>query len=197
MTDDEKSRVGERMRDILHKSAIAAVDVNFPHSLMRRCESPIEQLFFVAAWSRGAWTGRLMMLEPGKDGDPAGLLEWNEMTGMTVAGQQVQVGPYRADFLFVRWREGGDPPLLVAVECDGHEFHERTKAQAARDRARDREMLENGVVVFRFTGSEIWADAGKCVAQVLDYLDNEYSKSISRHVDRAEAAAAKLKEAAE
>lgn len=26
----------------------------------------------------------------------------------------------------------------VVVECDGHEFHERTKAQAARDRERDR-----------------------------------------------------------
>lgn len=43
----------------------------------------------------------------------------------------------------------------VAVECDGHEYHERTKEQARRDKSRDRKLLSLGFPVLRFTGSEI------------------------------------------
>lgn len=77
---------------------------------------------------------------------------------------QAPIGKYRADFLVIckidskRWR--------FVVECDGHDFHERTKEQAQRDRERDRTMTALGYVVVRFTGSEIWRDAEACISHL-------------------------------
>ena len=79
---------------------------------------------------------------------------------------QAKVGDYRVDFLFDIWSYDGHQTLVV--ECDGHDFHERTKEQAARDRKRDRWMAEQGIIVLRFTGSEIWADPGSCAEQVVE-----------------------------
>ena len=56
------------------------------------------------------------------------------------------------------------PPLVV--ECDGHEFHERTKEQAQRDKSRDREIMAAGFRTLRFTGSEIYRNAEKCALEV-------------------------------
>lgn len=58
----------------------------------------------------------------------------------------------------------------VIVECDGHEFHERTKEQASRDRERDRILQLQGLHVLRFTGSDIWQDVFKCAEEVLSFL---------------------------
>jgi len=54
-----------------------------------------------------------------------------------------------------------------AIECDGFDYHERTKQQAAYDRSRDRELLIAGVPTLRFTGSEIHADAHRCAMDVI------------------------------
>ena len=76
--------------------------------------------------------------------------------------RQVAIGPYFADFLI--WTPG----FALAVECDGHDFHDRTKQQAAYDRARDRELLRLGVPVIRFTGSEIHHDANRCARELAE-----------------------------
>ena len=69
---------------------------------------------------------------------------------------------YRLDFAFTNEHH----KVKLAVELDGHEFHEKTKEQAAKDRARERRLILNGWLVVRFTGSEIYADARKCVSEV-------------------------------
>jgi len=70
---------------------------------------------------------------------------------------QVRVGRYFADFvLAVRHEEHGT--AYFAIECDGHDFHEKTTQQAQRDKARDRHFQTAGLHIFRFTGSEIWSD---------------------------------------
>ena len=71
---------------------------------------------------------------------------------------------YRADFAFLPLKGSACPPFIV--ELDGHNFHERTKKQAARDRSRDRAMQASGFQVIRFTGSELWRDPLKCVRDV-------------------------------
>ncbi len=76
----------------------------------------------------------------------------------------VRVESYRID-LIVKCSHG-----LIAIECDGHDWHDRTKQQAAYDRARDRWMLKNGVATLRFTGSEIFHSAEKCASEVMDIL---------------------------
>lgn len=57
----------------------------------------------------------------------------------------------------------------LVIECDGHDFHERTKRQAKRDRSRDRAFQQAGYTVFRFTGSEIYNDAWECAGQIFDW----------------------------
>lgn len=64
---------------------------------------------------------------------------------------QEEVGPYRADITVYH----NELDLKVAVECDGHDFHEKTKDQAAKDKKRDREFQKLGYVILRYTGSEI------------------------------------------
>jgi hypothetical protein len=63
-----------------------------------------------------------------------------------------------------------NPDLKVVVECDGHEFHERTKEQARADKSRDRELTAMGYTVLHFTGSEIHADPWKCAREVYRVL---------------------------
>lgn len=58
----------------------------------------------------------------------------------------------------------------IAVECDGHEYHERTREQAMHDRSRDRKCQLAGWKVLRFTGSEIHRDVRGCVKQVLQMM---------------------------
>ncbi len=77
---------------------------------------------------------------------------------------QVACGPYAID---VTVELDG---VKLAVELDGHEWHERTKEQAAKDKARDRFLVRKGYRVLRFTGSEIHKDVGRCAIEVLNIL---------------------------
>jgi uncharacterized protein DUF559 len=91
---------------------------------------------------------------------------------------QFPILDYKADFALARIAyeiehvDGvpGDEILvkspIVVVECDGHDFHEKTKEQAARDKSRDRDMLAQGYRVLRFTGSEIHNRAEKCAMEI-------------------------------
>lgn len=89
---------------------------------------------------------------------------------------QYETGMARVDFIFAHknWRNG--KVFRLVVECDGHDFHERTKDQAERDRSRDRMFQEKGWGIFRFTGSEIWRDPMGCAMQVADWLDHKSSE---------------------
>ena len=82
---------------------------------------------------------------------------------------QADIERFRVDFLLDGlWLK---QRMLLAVECDGHDFHDRTKIQAARDRSRDRKILYDGVLVIRFTGSEIWHSGGlDCASEAYDIL---------------------------
>jgi very-short-patch-repair endonuclease len=87
---------------------------------------------------------------------------------------QYKIGNYRADFLV--WVGYGDKFRGVVVECDGHDFHEKTKEQAARDKSRDRAILESGYSVMRFTGSEIFKDPDACAKQVQKVMQDIASR---------------------
>lgn len=80
---------------------------------------------------------------------------------------QVSIAPYIVDFMFLyRHRRSGEICGIV-VECDGHEFHERTKEQAAHDKSRDRFLQTEGLKVLRFTGSEIWNKTYDCANEII------------------------------
>jgi very-short-patch-repair endonuclease len=101
---------------------------------------------------------------------------------------QAEMGEYRVDFLLthkelvpdfdnpMKLSDGREIPgskyevREIIVECDGHEYHERTKEQARRDKQRDRALQSLGFIVFHYTGSEIWEDVFKCAQEVMRKL---------------------------
>lgn len=106
-----------------------------------------------------------------------------------VLQRQVQIDRFRVDFLIRAYTMGTVAKLTdtgvekvnsqphwrkLVVECDGHQFHERTKEQAASDRSRDRALMGFGYDVFRFTGSELWRDPWGCAEQVVEWAVRGY-----------------------
>ncbi len=77
---------------------------------------------------------------------------------MTIDGRRIV-----ADFAFA-CRLGN--ASIVVVELDGHDFHERTHAQAMRDRTKDRAIQLRGHMVLRFTGHEVMSYGRRCVHEL-------------------------------
>jgi very-short-patch-repair endonuclease len=77
------------------------------------------------------------------------------------------------DYVKRRMNSRGWVDHKLVIECDGHDFHDRTKVQASRDRARDRTLQSLGFQVFRYTGADIWRDVMACATEVLDALTTE------------------------
>ena len=92
--------------------------------------------------------------------------ETDELAYLRISlGEQVRVLDWPVDFL-VGTVNIHEQKFYAVVECDGHDFHERTKAQAARDRQRDRRLQDAGFRVFRFTGSELFNKPMACADEV-------------------------------
>lgn len=77
---------------------------------------------------------------------------------------------YRIDFCF---RPRRDPADMVFVECDGHDFHERTKEQAEHDRSKDRAIQSAGIPILRFTGREIWRSPPKVAMEIFHFMSSK------------------------
>lgn len=131
------------------------------------CESPIEVLLLAGLYTRAVggiveltFMGRRV---PDKE---------VKFQGGALVYQQAEVGKYRADFLIAdcSWPAEEKGTQWIVVECDGHDFHERTKEQAKRDKQRDRFFQSEGYKVLRFTGSEIWADPEECASEITEQL---------------------------
>jgi very-short-patch-repair endonuclease len=88
----------------------------------------------------------------------------------TYLDTQHRVGPYTVDFMVTV--KSGDKTECVAIECDGHDFHERTKEQAAHDKKRDRFLVASGITVLRFTGSEIYKDPWQCCKEIMKVVND-------------------------
>lgn len=78
--------------------------------------------------------------------------------------------PYRVD-LFIRDDKTRKPVCII--ECDGHEFHEKTKEQVQEDKKRDRILAKKGYIVLRFTGSEIINDVNNCVSEIVNFVKGD------------------------
>lgn len=85
---------------------------------------------------------------------------------------QHQVGKYRVDFA-LHYSEN-DNNKWVAVECDGHEFHDRDEQQRRYEKQRDRYLQRKGFMVMHFTGSEIVNASFKAATEIIQaVLGNE------------------------
>ena len=156
-----------------------------------RCQSLIEDAMLVA-----------LLLAAGESCEQVFLRMDNRHYGYLTQGldsltiePQAQLGEVRVDFL-LRYRSYGPWfPGEVAVpggkripgvqknlivECDGHAFHERTKAQASKDRGRDRFLQKLGYPVYRYTGSDIWHDVFRCAGEAIGFLLDRAGREKSR-----------------
>ncbi|MCO7127777.1 DUF559 domain-containing protein [Sporolactobacillus shoreicorticis] len=80
---------------------------------------------------------------------------------------------YRIDILVAEsFRENDKNATRIAIECDGHDFHEKTKEQAQHDKQRDRYLQMEGFKVMRFTGSEIYNHPSKCATDVGSMIES-------------------------
>lgn len=118
-----------------------------------KSESKIEALMMEALTK--AWAGRSDMLK----------------SGYTIR-QNVKINPWRVDFLIAR-PSFEDRPFLPAmvIECDGKDFHAANAVQIEKDKRRDRDLQARGLIVFRYSGSEIWSDPTACAHQALSALE--------------------------
>lgn len=129
--------------------------------------SPIEEKLFAALlWLEIDWAGFPNTDQVGvfdqefwPDGS-SGLEYW--------ISPQAKVRGYSVDIML--WFQCGKARGGIAIECDGHDFHEKTKEQAARDKKRDREIVSAGYPVMRFTGSEIYKSPRACAEQLREPL---------------------------
>lgn len=82
---------------------------------------------------------------------------------------EVEEARYRLDFA-VFFDRAAHPSIRVAVELDGHDFHERTREQVISRNARDRALQSAGWHVFHYAGSEVAASPLRCASEVIDYV---------------------------
>lgn len=130
----------------------------------KRCESPIEVRLLAAMMNSAYLLDGHSYARVIFKSDVASYAD-----AETLIVPQLEIGRYRVDF-GVAWYRPESGLVMVAVECDGHEFHEKTKEQAQRDKSRDRALMGMGWPVLRFTGSEIYRDASNCAESVADAI---------------------------
>ena len=87
-------------------------------------------------------------------------MQAGEEEGSIVA--QVPIGIYVADFVIYPTEH-----IPIVVEIDGHEFH-KTKEQRFADYRKERFFMNEGYVVVRFMGSEVFVNPNKCVEETTD-----------------------------
>lgn len=125
----------------------------------RKLESPIEAVFVV-------WWRVLRMLSPN---DPAYALKLSEQHAVTVNGQHFRLdfAVLPSDVLLAAAGERLGCPMKIAVELDGHDFHEKSKEQVAYRNQRDRSLQADGWTVLHVSGSELVKDPAERVLEVL------------------------------
>jgi len=157
-----------RVRAALHAELDAYIDVNFNPRVSGpwdACESPIERALAVAVCLLAGIRGYGQRVVWKGDALPESAIDGRDVLRIA---PQYSIGKYRVDLLVGFSGAGGLDVGYIAVECDGHDFHEKTKEQAQRDKSRDRELSSRLARVVRFTGSEIHSDPWKCANEVIE-----------------------------
>ncbi len=169
----ENPEIGARIWQCLTKQFHAYEDMI--KSACVYSDSPIEEMLLAALLTEDSaffFDGAPILIPPGKPWHMPVVGE-DTATAQFVVAPQLKVAGYRIDIACGYSWNG----KRIAIECDGHAFHEKTAEQAQHDKERDRVLYGAGWPVIRFTGSEINADPFSCAAQAAKLLtsDKPYS----------------------
>ncbi|MGB4345806.1 MAG: DUF559 domain-containing protein [Burkholderiaceae bacterium] len=129
-----------------------------------KINSPIEDLFFMAVHVQCAADFVETNPEPWFDDTRN---TWRIGFGLHIF-PQFTIGKYRVDFL-LEYTDGPQPNQVV-IELDGHDFHDKDKAQRAYEKGRDRFLVASGYRVLHFTGSEVVSDPYRVAFEALKIL---------------------------
>jgi hypothetical protein len=160
--------------------------------LRKVCESPIELPIVLAVMTVARHEGLSVKLvspdgsEWGDSFEPTGGTRFPDL--MLRIEPQALLGEHRVDFYLtldgsISTEKGQtrSASKRMVIECDGHDYHERTKEQARHDRERDRHLQSFGFLVYRYTGREIWEDVFTCASQVVDSLRSSVSTALKEN----------------
>ena len=87
---------------------------------------------------------------------------------------QEKIEKYTVDFI-IDLTVGEDCNYIV-IECDGHDFHEKTKAQVTKNNERDMDLKKAGYDVIHFNGSQIFNNPMKCANDTIDLIIENIGK---------------------
>lgn len=131
-------------------------------SCIEGCKSPIEELF--------RFTFELMQTAHYAKGEQYYFLTPQEEI-------RANGHTYYADFLFdTIYQDDGKGTfdnckrVKIIFECDGHDFHEKTKEQVARGNERDMNLKLEGYEVIHFSGSQIYNDPIACASDAYKFI---------------------------
>ncbi len=141
----------------LHLLALSSdAEMNFEESLID-CESPIEQLLSLALENLNI----------------KNIYKYNPFIDVVEIEKQKEIKcenkKYRVDFCIPVIYKNQENKSFI-IECDGHEFHQKTKEQVERDNTRMRDLQKQGYEVIRFSGTEIWHRPHKCASDILNII---------------------------
>lgn len=79
---------------------------------------------------------------------------------------------YFADFLFEpdEYVNRYNTNAKVVIECDGYEFHQKTKEQVQHDNEREYDLKMANYEVIRFSGTQIFNSPIKCAEDAYNYI---------------------------
>jgi len=141
-------------------------DINQYEANNQSIISPVEQLFYIEWYSRWFRADEREMLSYFL------LPQYQDKTTekykidfkADILGYLLNTTP---DLRLYQKREfPAQPPPSIGVEIDGHAWHEKTKEQVQYHKERERFLVAQGWKLFRFTGSEVYRDAPKCVDEL-------------------------------
>lgn len=144
LVNDVEKRLEFFKRKIAHEFEGSILETINRHDIT----SPLEQIFLIQ------W--KYQCVEP-----------LHKLTLQPQARVLTDRGTYIVDFIVSA--EGGQA-ARVAIELDGHEFHERSKTQASKDKSRERAIVSTGIPVLRFTGSEVFNNPRRVIDEVIRYF---------------------------
>jgi very-short-patch-repair endonuclease len=74
----------------------------------------------------------------------------------------------------------------VLIECDGHDFHDRTVEQASEDRRRDRVLHRLMIPVLRFTGTDVIRKEVDTAWEIAEFVDMRFNEKCRLNADATE-----------
>jgi len=135
---------------------------------LEKCESPIEKLFLIE------WIYRIEH----ESHNPEGLSQYYIYPQFNINNkyridflvafitENENLSDYRNNFINVKHK-------TLIIELDSYLWHGSKPEQFTKEKERERYLIKDGWNIMRFSGSEIYRNVEKCVAEIINYFEED------------------------